>query len=735
MVAADVAGVLFTANPLTTATDEMVLNASWGLGEALVQGSVTPDQYVLQSGTGAVLEQTLGAKEQRIVRDRAAGSGVVTESVPAAERERFCLDAPQVAALAQLGEQVQNFYGGLPQDIEWAIEAGALFVLQSRPITGVEFSWDAEVDLAHTQAVDPDAIWYRAFGDTLASGVVTPLTYSTRFPIFTGRNLRRFWSALGLTELSATRFFKYWKGDVYYNANAERHFVERFVPPPLRGMLLDFIPPQLRAATLAAPFDMAQFIASVVRWYATDPDSTPTGFPQAFERWRQRSDYEGLSYAQLRALDDAALIAYCERLTEIFGQWNDDIYGPGTVTNRMLMAALKWMLESWHDGGDAQATFARLVTGCAERTDTQRENAELVELTNEIRRAPRLRAALDRHAGAGFFADIATCEEGRQFLGHYEAWMQRWGHRGHADRDYIYPRRSEDRAIDVRAFKVMMNADPDHDAHAAEQQIAQRREATLAAVLADVGAKPNGAQRAAVLRGLYDLTHCYLVIRDNERARPTDALTFARKRGYVEIGRRLYERDQIEAARDFHFLSERALFHLFRSRATASALQRLMIRARARDCDRILRKELTLPMCLQRNRPVDLELASAGARPGVFHGAATSPGLIRGTARVILQHSDIAGVQRGEILVTHSTDPGWNPVFGIISGVVIETGGMLSHASCLAREYGFPAVHLPDAARLIPDGAEIIVNGDSGLITIVRSAGSGPGPSDPGPSD
>jgi pyruvate,water dikinase len=85
---------------------------------------------------------------------------------------------------------------------------------------------------------------------------------------------------------------------------------------------------------------------------------------------------------------------------------------------------------------------------------------------------------------------------------------------------------------------------------------------------------------------------------------------------------------------------------------------------------------------------------------------------------VVKSLSEIGKVQAGEILVVNATDPGWGPVFLMIKGIVPETGGMLSHASCLAREYGFPAVQLADAMRLIPDGATITVDGDLGTVTV-----------------
>jgi pyruvate,water dikinase len=149
------------------------------------------------------------------------------------------------------------------------------------------------------------------------------------------------------------------------------------------------------------------------------------------------------------------------------------------------------------------------------------------------------------------------------------------------------------------------------------------------------------------------------------------------------------------------------------------SLLKTKVRGRARDCDRMV-QGVKPPRYLYRNRAIDLDVVDVSTQPeGVFQGVPTSSGAVTGTARVVNALSDIGRVQPGEILVVNATDPGWTPVFLIVRGVVIQTGGMLSHASCLSREYGIPSVQLPEAMQLIPNGATITVNGDLGTVTIV----------------
>jgi pyruvate,water dikinase len=181
MISSEASGVLFTGNPLTTATDEVVINSSWGLGEAVVSGIVTPDSFILKAcDTLRVREKVLGTKELRIRRDLTKAHGTVTESTPDSERERFSLTDEQAIKLARLGLRVQEKYEGFPQDIEWGFEHGTFYLLQSRPITGVEFSWDADVDDWQMFPEADGTTWTRSLADENWTGAISPLMYSWR---------------------------------------------------------------------------------------------------------------------------------------------------------------------------------------------------------------------------------------------------------------------------------------------------------------------------------------------------------------------------------------------------------------------------------------------------------------------------------------------------------------------------------------------------------------------------
>jgi len=133
---AEVSGVAFTANPLTGSRDEIVINASWGLGEAIVSGRVTPDNYVLCKADLAVIGRDVYAKDLMILPDPAGGSGTVSATVQGERATTAALGDEQLIALGRICLAIEACYGS-PQDIEWAYGGGSWSVLQSRPITGL----------------------------------------------------------------------------------------------------------------------------------------------------------------------------------------------------------------------------------------------------------------------------------------------------------------------------------------------------------------------------------------------------------------------------------------------------------------------------------------------------------------------------------------------------------------------------------------------------------------------
>ena len=216
--------------------------------------------------------------------------------------------------------------------------------------------------------------------------------------------------------------------------------------------------------------------------------------------------------------------------------------------------------------------------------------------------------------------------------------------------------------------------------------------------------------------------------RDNERDL-TDRITFSVKRGFLEINRRLLERGTLRNQEDYFFLSREELYSLFQGHADP-AITQAKIAGRSLDFHRFLNREFIPPMYISGGGTVSFESDNQALGDGHWRGTGTSSGTVSGTARVIRSLKDIGRVAKGEILITNSTDPGWTPVFMLIKGIVLETGDMLAHGSCLAREYGLPAIQLENAMELIPDGCEITITGDTGDVLVNLADGTVRGNSD-----
>jgi len=716
MVGAEVAGVLFTGNPLTTATNEMVVNSSWGLGEAVVGGIVTPDQFTLNVDTLKIIDRTIGTKQTQIVRDPDRGSGTVAVPVPPSDAARPSVTDEQLAQLGRLGRRVQQHYGGWPQDIEWAIADGCLYLLQSRPVTGVEFSWDADVDATNPFPDDDDYVWTRAWADAVNTGVVTPLTYSFRYHAFS-----HVWSntakLMGLDDIVGLRVWKYWKGELYYNALWEKRYVEHTGWPAFRPYMLEYLPPAWHPEVLAAPFNAMTYLRAAARTQWLSPKHSLHGFLRNVEKWKEnRPEIDGLSAAELEDLTDHGLKAYIDRMSQLDGEYAEDAMLPFFFTFRDIMLLAMSMVGAWYDG-DATAAFMKLCTGATKQTETHRDNLALWNLSEMIRNSPTLATLFAEHHNGDFFDACAGIPDGDRFLTQYQAWLDRSGHRGHSDRDMYYPRRLEDPSLDYQALRLLLSGES-VDPQIRENELNASRDRTLNEVLDSMRRKPFGFVRAELFKWIFEVMHDYFAIRDDQRARPNDTSMFSCKRGLTVLGARLVERGRLNEVRDIWFLSRTELYDLLDDKVRNVALLQAKIAARRRDCDRMLEHDANLPKYMAGTRRIDLDVTADAVDDGVLRGIPTSSGKVTGTARVVKSLAEIGKVQAGEILVVNATDPGWGPVFLMIKGIVPETGGMLSHASCLAREYGFPAVQLSDAMRLIPDGATITVDGDLGTVIV-----------------
>jgi pyruvate,water dikinase len=679
-VAADVAGVLFTANPRTGDLREMVVEACWGLGEALVSGKVQPDVWRIKRDAGEVIERRIADKQQMLSPD-----GVGEESpVPEAMRRKPCLDDDALQSLHQLGLRSAEHFGG-EQDLEWAIERGRLYLLQSRAITTL----DDAPDIAAAVSAEREALaaalaarqgpWVRHnLGETLPHP--TPLTWSVMRQFMSGGGgFGAMYRLAGFEPSPAVcgeGFLRQIAGRIYMDtAAAAGMFFDRF---PFRYDLAALrtnpdaaqAPPTIPTGGLRRRF-AAQRRLAVIRGRLTrraetlDQRLRHEAFP-AFAKY-----VESEAARPLGTLSGVALADIWERRRrEVLDVFAPQAFLPSLVEG-MVLGDLRDLLAElfWDEDSDELARFL---------SSSPVPNLTLL-------------------ADAGLF-EVAA---GRRPM---DAWLDQFGHRAAGEFDLATSRwREQPDAVRRIADRLAGGQSPMalHEAHSAA--VRQR--------LAELRARCDRAD-ADELNRRVDRVWRYIVFREDGKFHLM--LGYELLRGVaLEAGRRLGVGDGV------FFLEEQELLSALRSPGCEESpgtggtlVERIAQRRRLRRAQ----AKLSLPHLIDGDTLAALGEAPRLADDAMHAAFAVSAGHAAGPARIVRSPDEAGDLGNGYVLVCPSTDPNWTPLFVNAAALVLECGGTLSHGAVVAREMGLPAVVLPDATRLFADGDRLYVDGDAGRV-------------------
>lgn len=677
------AGVLFTVNPLTGSWREMTVEATWGLGAPIAEGSVAPHWYLvrrpLNVGRGWLRQRVRLVPMQEDLPDiptqRVFRAGrVVDEAVPEAQRGRPTLGRARLLELCRLGLDVERRFGEA-QDVEWALDrAGVLHVLQARPIT---------------RAAPPrertDVLWTRRFVGERWPEPATPMGWSLIEPVLSWfiayPRTQRTWLGDGpAVRLVSSR--------PYVNVTAFRYLAFKLPGAPPPQFMLELLPPEEEAAIRrrrAAPPDLGVYLSyfrettEERRWdrFAYNPFTNPV----VWDRWASAASAEFDALAP--PTDVAGAIARVEalqgRVREYVG-----VHLCSLLFANIGLQLLEAALASWVP--EQAAVALRVLATCPPGNETLRTNAALWALAHRARPG-----------------DVDALAAGRplrlEFGDAVRAFLRDFGHRSAASWELFTPRWVDDpRQLAPILRSLLGTADPE----ARERD----RERDVAAMLTEVRRGLSPGRRAA-LGWLVGATRRYLLLRENQRFL-FDRLLLAERRALTAVGEALVARGALAEPGDVAFLT------WDEARAAVDAPQPLMDRVRERRARRDADAALVPPVFLRGSEPDD---GIVGA--GRLQGLGISPGRARGPAHVVRSPSDAERVPAGAILVAEAIDPGWTSIFGRVNGVVLELGGRLSHGAVVAREYGLPAVvNLPGATRALRDGQELTVDGTRGIVWV-----------------
>ena len=708
MVPAESAGVMFTVNPVTGDEGQVMINATWGLGEALVSGQVNPDSYIAAKESGGLLEVVVGEKAV-MTATRAVGTAEVAVD-PTRQQQRALTDA-QVIALAAVGRRIEGHFGS-PQDIEWAYADDKLYILQSRPVTTT----------VHTASVPGDDAWSplpdyapQPFDWWTLSDVgerwpepVTPFTWSTGYEMIhetSGRLVAGVKAPYRGQIQWARRAF----GHVYFNEGAVLHaytdgygFASSMVAPAISHINPQTKPSGWRWRKVLGSAGF--MIRRMGKW-----NRDIAHFPQEFARIDQLVDE--FMDSPLDALSDAelcraALVEWRERLMH---------YMDYHLASTSLSMSGFGSLEATVEKATGQRELAQeLISGLSGIISAEMV-PDLWRIVQEMRRlgldkemtAQAPSAALAALRGNGKAASVNAL---------FDRFLLRHGHRCMTEAEFLVPRWAEAPEQVVEMIQGYLRAAPGFDPVENEARQRRQREETQALV----ESKLNPFQRTAFRRSLTSLQE-QVRVRDNGQHFLVK-LFMPVRRLVAELGRRWAERGWLAQADDIFFMAHTEIETIVAAAAPGVLaghpdLQALVADRRA--AHEFWHTQPAPDVLDPQGKPVDIAAESVSPDdPNVLRGIGASRGRVEGIARVVMTPAEAARIQPGEILVTRATDPGWTPVFALISGVVLEIGGQLSHGAIVAREYGLPAVvNVTGATQRIADGDRIVVDGSAGTVT------------------
>ncbi|HEX6552105.1 MAG TPA: PEP/pyruvate-binding domain-containing protein [Ktedonobacteraceae bacterium] len=711
MVEAAVAGVLFTANPLTGRRRQAVIDANPGLGEAVVSGATNPDHFVITTATGEIVERHLGDKRV-IIKGNPGGGTVRTESLDGGDSA--CLSDDQVRALVTLGARVEAHYAA-PQDIEWAIDpSGKVWLLQTRPITTL-------FPLPVTAPATDDVLRVY-FSINVVQGVYGPFTPMGRsaFPLFASALA----TAFGLPPRDPL------SGPGVVVEAASRLFLD--VTTPLRSSFG-------RKFLIGAARVGETLSAGLFEQLTADPrlslvPSRRWPVVRAFGSFIARTR---IPLYLLQALFwPSAAVARVERMRAGLQEFDAEVAKTGAVGSIERLTALEQLLFDWMPriiaviaapafacGLMAYGLAGRLLDGLATPDELQsvlrglphnpttEMDLALWDLARRVqadpatarylRETPPEQQAQDYRAGS---LPLLLQQELSEFLRAY-------GHRGVAEIDLGLPRWSEN---PTHILGVLVNYLQLQDPTMAPDVQFRRGAQAAEAMVADLTrrATRKGRLRGLLVGFLLKRARALAGIRETPKFCIVFLLARAREQLW-SVGEELQRAGRLEAAEDIFFITLPEA-HL----ALAGKDMRPIVREHRADYEHELHRRHVPRVLLSDGTEPGAASQPLASQAGTLQGTPASPGRVTAPARVILDPTG-ARLEPGEILVALSTDPGWTPLFLTAAGLVMEMGGMMSHGAVVAREYGIPAVvGVPAATERITTGQQITIDGATGTISI-----------------
>ncbi|MDH5507908.1 MAG: PEP-utilizing enzyme, partial [Anaerolineae bacterium] len=706
MVLPEYAGIVFTADPVSGHRQVLSIDASYGLGEALVAGLVSADLYKVDKRSLEIVEIKI-ADKQIAIRPQ-LGGGTYQEDLDAGLRTTQVLTEDQIKELAALAIKIEKHYDA-PQDIEWAIAGERLYILQSRPITSL---YPIPLPLP------PDDHLRVYFSFNHAQVMTDPIS---PMGISIWRLLLPFGKSGPVTEYNP--YLRVAGGRIYADISALLY------PKPGRRIL-----PRLLGA---ASEDMAQAVGEIVarpEFLEAARKSRDKATAHGVASWVLPFVLKAQALLWLRSPEvatqqvlarNAAYLESFEAAIKAAPPGLPRLHQLQIETGRLfkdgaifmipyVMAGImsKVFLEGVM-GGKVDVEDINAVQRGLEGNVTTEMDLAVGDLADTARRSPQLAAHLSGQDIRAAMQTLETVPGSQDFQAALARYMARYGMRGASEIDIARPRWQDDPTAILQV--VVGNLQQPAGSHRRHHhRLVEEGQAAGKRIVAAARTGLFKPLRGWVVKRLVRSLRGYMAVREHPKFMLVRSFEII-KQTLREAAVTLQAQGRISAPEDIWMLelheviagfedSQLELHHLVAERKAAMAHYQHLTPPRVMTSD----GENVVARLVRENMP-------AGALPG----SPVSAGTVEGIARVVLDPAEEV-LTPGEILVAPFTDPGWTPLFINAAGLVMEVGGLMTHGSVVAREYGIPAVvGVIDATKSITTGQRIRVHGDEGFVEIL----------------
>jgi len=723
MISAKCAGVLFTVNPTNSNDSEMLIESNFGLGESVMAGICSPDQFIIKKKFNKnqhsfeIIDKKIGKKEYVILPDNLEQkTGIKKMQLSQEEMLRSSLSDQQILTLSKLGMEIENLFKS-PQDIEWAIDENQeISILQSRPIT------------TFGDGKGSDGLVYsRGYADDYWNDNCTPLFFDLLGDQLTKVVNVELNSIMGYKRMDS-ELLKLYNGHVYFNLDVLRRKVENEIPPFMRNEdILNYFPsgsgPYGKKTINELPFHIISRIIAELRIMFHDPEGSISKTDEAYDKWTKEkfNPYYDEFNEKLKNLkqqnDLKSLFGLAEELDILMRDHFRLVRYGIPVHNIGMNLLVQYLLTKFVGKQECMKYYPILISGLDHKlTET---NQKIHDLAALIQKDERLKKVITNNEPKELYEKITSHQNPpfKHFNNHFSKFLNEQGDRGFTREPY-YPRWRE---APEYVFEILKSLVSEHEQNIDKIQAKNKQHRILVEnyIESKIRSQFLGFLKWKIFSTILNLSKRYIKFREGQRFNLDKWITLNREL-YLEIGKLFEEKRYIRHKLDIFFLRRKEIKFLINHEIKPHTREQSKSKIDKRKTIFKEYEDKVPPKFISGSREYNdsLEYEEDSSN---FKGIPASQGEIKAPIRVLTNIEDIGNVKAGEILVVPRTDPGWTPIFSKIGGLITETGGVLSHGAVVSREYGVPAVtNISNACNYFKTGQIVTINGYDGFVRVQK---------------